>query len=150
ERQNQRTMAGLCATCGRPLDSHDRHVRFRLPDSLLDATNEQFEGAWQSDRDPNRAVMMQVPGHGAFVRALLPIHLTGGHTLTFGLWISINPDDLQHAYRTWWSPEYAQLELHGWLANAIQPWGMLATPVSTVVRNQDETPYCVTSADPTL
>jgi hypothetical protein len=140
----------LCPTCGRSLDSHDRDVRFRLPDPVLGATTEQLDQAWQSDPDANRAVMMQVPGHGAFVRALLPVHLTGGYTLTFGVWIAVHPDDLQRAYRVWWSPAYPELKLEGSLANAIQPWGLLAAPVSTEVRDPDETPYCASSADPTL
>ena len=94
--------------------------------------------------------MLQVPGLGAFVRALLPINLTGGFTITFGLWIAVQPDDLQRTFREWWSPTYPALELRGWLGNAVPPWGLLAAPVTTVVRNPDETPYCDSSADPTL
>jgi len=30
--------------------------------------------------------MMQVPGLGAFVGGLLPVRLTGGHTVTYGVW----------------------------------------------------------------
>jgi hypothetical protein len=42
----------------------------------------------------------------------------------------------------WWEPEYRELRLSGWLANAIPPWGMLSAPVEAVVRDPDETPYC--------
>jgi len=42
------------------------------------------------------------------------------------------------------------LALDGRLANAIQPWGLLATPVRAVVRHPDETPYCESSPDPML
>lgn len=41
-------------------------------------------------------------------------------------------------------------EPRGRLANAVSPWGMLATPVSLEVRNPDETPYCAASSDPLL
>jgi hypothetical protein len=109
-----------------------------------------MHAAWQTDPDANRAVMMQIPDLGAFVRVLLPVHLTGGYTLTFGLWIAVHPDDLQRAFRVWWTPEYSQFKLSGWLGNAVPPWGLLAAPVSAIVRNPDETPYCDESAEPTL
>ncbi len=38
--------------------------------------------------------MMQIPGYGAFVRALLPVHLTGGDSITFGVWLTIDPRQL--------------------------------------------------------
>lgn len=50
----------------------------------------------------------------------------------------------------WHKPEYVHLELDGWLANAIKPWGMLAAPVHVVVREPGHTPYCDSSSDPTL
>lgn len=65
--------------------------------------------------------MMQVPDVGAFVRALLPVRLTGGHTITFGVWIAIDPAHLQPVFATWWEPEYESLRMAGWLANAIAP-----------------------------
>lgn len=85
--------------------------------------------------------MMQVPDLGAFVRALLPVRLVGGHTVTFGVWVGIQPADLQRAFAAWWQQEYAELTLDGALANAVPPWQMLAAPVSLEVRNPDETPY---------
>ena len=87
---------------------------------------------------------------GAFVRALLPVRLTGGHTITFGVWIAIDPAHLQSVFATWWEPEYQDLRMAGWLANAISPWGLLSAPVQTVVRNADETPYCDSSSHPQL
>lgn len=65
--------------------------------------------------------MMQVPGLGAFVRARLPVQLTGGHTVTYGVWVGIHPDDLQRAFAIWWQPEYTELTLDGALANALHP-----------------------------
>ena len=42
--------------------------------------------------------MMQVPNVGAFVRALLPVRLTEGHTVTFGVWLAVHPNDLKPAF----------------------------------------------------
>jgi hypothetical protein len=55
-----------CPTCGRPLDEHDRHVRFRVPDPVLAVDGwEALPDTWLSDPDPGKAVMMQVPGLAA-------------------------------------------------------------------------------------
>jgi hypothetical protein len=40
---------------------------------------------------------MQVPGVGAFARPLLPVHLTGEYTVTFGLWLAVHPDEMRVA-----------------------------------------------------
>ena len=40
--------------------------------------------------------------------------------------------------------------MNGWLANAVQRWGMLASPVSAAVRDPDETPYCTSFTDDAL
>lgn len=70
-----------CPTCGRPVDAHDRHVRFRLPDPVLAVPDqERTEGTWLSHADANQSVMMMVPTVGTFVRSLLPVRLTGGYT----------------------------------------------------------------------
>jgi hypothetical protein len=141
----------VCAQCGRVLDAHDRHVRFRLPDPVLDRSRDGLpDGTWLSHEDPGTSVMMQVPGLGAFVRALLPVRLTGGHTVTYGVWVGIHPSDLQRAFAAWWQPDYADLRLDGVLANALQPWGLLAAPVSLAVPDPEQTPYCAYSPDPLL
>lgn len=67
-----------CELCGRPTDAHDRQVRFRLPDPVLRASEQdRAQGTWKTHEDPDAAVMMMVPELGAFVRALLPVQLTG-------------------------------------------------------------------------
>jgi len=96
------------------------------------------------------ADLMQVPKVGAFVRALLPIHLTEGHRLTFGVWLAIDPSRFLEVVEVWHAPAYADLRLDAWLANAIPPWGMLAAPVHAVVRDPGHTPYCDSSTDPVL
>jgi hypothetical protein len=140
-----------CPTCGRTLDEHDRDVRFTLPDPVLDLPKgDTTEGVWMSGSNARVSVMMQVPGAGAFIRALLPVKLTGGYTVTYGVWVGIHPEDLQRAFTVWWAPEYVDLRLSGRLANRIQPWGLLAAPVELGVLDADATPYCVSSRDPTL
>jgi hypothetical protein len=91
--------------------------------------------------------MMQVPTVGAFVRCLLPVGLTGGFAVTFGVWVSVHPDDLQRAFDVWWEPEYRDLTLDGRLANELPVWGLLGAPVHARVRDEGETPYVVRSGD---
>jgi len=137
-----------CVLCGRPVAGHDRHVRFRLPDPVLRAPEQDHrEGTWKTDEDPNVAVMMLVPDAGAFVRALLPVQLTGGHTVTFGVWVGVHPDDLRRAFETWWTPEYAHLRLQGRLANALPAWEVFGVPVTLAVKDPEATPYCVGSSN---
>jgi hypothetical protein len=49
--------------CGSPVDAHDRQVRFRLPEPVLDSPGqERVPGAWLSHESPEASVMMQIPG----------------------------------------------------------------------------------------
>lgn len=139
-----------CAECGRPTDDHDRHVRFRVPDPVLAAGEAPAEDLWTTDPDPLRAVLLQRQGVGAFVRCLLPVELSGGYTVTFGVWVAVHPHDLQRAFRAWHAESYPELVLEGRLANALPVWGLLAAPVRAGVRVVDETPYVMSSSDDVL
>lgn len=144
-------MTPVCGTCGRLPDAHNRHVRFRLPDPVLAAPDqERTEGTWLSHADANQSVMMMVPTVGTFVRSLLPVRLTGGYTVTFGVWIGVHPDDMQRAFAIWWEPDYVNLRFEGRLANALPGWGLLAAELEVAVLNAEETPYVVNSSEPTL
>jgi hypothetical protein len=137
--------------CGRDTSGHDRDVRFRLPDPVLNSPEQhRAEGSWLSDPDPNKAALMQIPNVGPFIRALLPVKLEGGHELRYGVWVAIHPDDLQHACRVWNAPEYGELRLTGYLANRVEPWGLFAVPVNLAVLNTDQTPFCVASPNDEL
>jgi hypothetical protein len=129
----------------------DRNIRFTLPDPVA-ATElrETTPGTWMSHRDAKTSVMMQVPELGAFVRALLPVALTDGSTVTFGVWVAIDPEHLQEAVAIWDTPTYLAMALDGRLANAVPPWGMLTAPVHLTVRRREHTPYCDSSTDPQL
>lgn len=135
-----------CTMCGRSTAEHEKNLRFRLPDPVLESPEQHLApGAWLSHENPNASVMMQIPNLGPFVRALLPIRLAGGRKITLGVWISIHPNELQRAYSIWWEPEYADLRLTGYLANNIKPWRLLGAPVELAVRDTEQTPYCVSS-----
>lgn len=99
------------------------------------------DSIWQND------VMMQLDGVGAFVRTLLPVRLSGGYTVTFGVWLGVHPEDLQNAFRVWHEPSYPELVLAGVVANDVQPWGLLARPATAVVRDADAIPYIDNSSD---
>jgi hypothetical protein len=143
-----------CAMCGRPVSEHNRHVRFSLPDPALAlAEREATPGTWMSHATARESVMMQIPNVGTFVRALLPVRLSGGDSVTFGVWLAIDPrhDALRKLATVWWNDdEYRDLKIEGWLANAIAPWGMFAAPVTATVREVQQTPYCTESSNETL
>lgn len=103
-----------------------------------------------SHGDARSSVMMQVPGVGPFIRAVLPVSLTGGFTVTFGVWLLVHPADLERAFHVWWAPEYTDLVLDGWLANSLPVWGLLASPVRAVVRDPAATPCCDSSSNDEL
>ena len=104
---------------------------------------EREERTWGND------LLMQVQGVGAFVRILVPVHLTGGYTVTFGAWLGVHPDDLRNAYEVWHTDSYVDLALEGRLANMLPPWESetFARPIRTSVRNHDEVPYATGSSD---
>jgi hypothetical protein len=129
-------MTAACPTCGRPLDEHNRHFRFKVPEPVLAIPEADRPGlTWGND------VLMQVEGVGFFVRILVPIKLTGGHTTTYGAWLSVHPEDLRRSWEVWTTPAYKELRLRGVLANSFpdgcpkltaSPWrqrcSMLTTP----------------------
>lgn len=145
---HQRATGSRCTMCGHEVDEHERDIRFTLPDPVLSLPErEHTEGIWMTGSTAQESVMMQVPGSGAFIRALLPVRLTGGYLVRYGVWIDVRPDDFLEAVRVWWTPEYADLRLRGRLANAVEPWGLLAAPVEIAVLDPDQTPWCVESSD---
>jgi hypothetical protein len=140
-------LADPCPSCGRPLDEHDRHVRIALPDPVLAVPAEQRAArTWGADP------LMQVQGVGAFVRVLLPIRLTGAASLTVGTWLGIDPGRLTGVWERWETDAYATLELDGYLANAIPPWGdqVFGSPATGAVIDPSSFPYLRTSSEPVL
>lgn len=103
-----------------------------------------------SHETPRESVFISVEGMGSFVRSLVQVHLTGGFSVTYGVWIELSPDDAQHAFDAWFAPSYVDLAINGRLANSIAPWDVLDAPVHLAVRDPDETPYCVSSPSPAM
>lgn len=136
-----------CTTCGRPIDEHNRHVRFLLPDPVLSILPDERAGRiWGSDP------LIQVQGIGAFVRVRLPIQLTDGFTLTLGTWMAIDPAEFRSVWERWDTSEYASLQLNGYLANAIPPWGedVFGGEVTAVVAHATQNPQIQASSHPVL
>jgi hypothetical protein len=118
-----------------------------LPEPVLAVPAEDRAArTWGND------VLMMVHEVGAFVRVLVPVHLTGGYTVTFGAWLGVHPDDLRRAHEIWFKPEYSELELDGVLANMLPPWEdqTYRHPLRVAVRSPDEVPYAVESTDAEL
>ena len=134
-----------CPNCGRPLDEHDRHIRFKLPEPVLAIPPEEREPqTWGND------VLMQVQKLGSFVRILVPIKLSGGYTVTYSAWLGVHPADLRHAWEVWTDKDaYPQLRLKGYLANMLPGWEMetYTKPLETAVLDPEFTPYAVDSPD---
>jgi hypothetical protein len=145
------TTAPRCPDCGRPLDDHQQAVRFTLPDPVLHCANwDERPGTWLSGDDAWSSSFLTVPGVGSFMRSTLPVRLTGGHQLDFGVWIAADRAVLAHAWAIWNAPEYVFLAVDGLLANALPGWDVLGAPVTATVRTTDELPYCTASPHPEL
>jgi hypothetical protein len=115
-----------------------------LPEPVLDVPEgERAARSWGND------VLLQVQGVGAFVRILVPVHLTGGYTVTFGAWLGVHPDHLRQAHAVWQDDAYRNLRLDGHLANMLPPWEAetLARPLTAEVRDPDSVPFAAASDD---
>jgi hypothetical protein len=137
-------MTASCPSCGRPLDEHNRHIRFRVPEPVLSIPEEERAAlTWGND------VLMQVEGIGGFVRILVPVKLTEGFKVTYGAWLSVASDDLRRAWEVWTDPAYADLRLVGVLANMLPGWESetYVKPLEAAVLNVEQTPYAIDSPD---
>ena len=135
----------VCPSCGRPLDEHNRHIRFGVPEPVLSIPQEERAAiTWGND------VLMQVKDLGSFVRILVPIKLTGGYTVTYGAWLSVDSASLRRAWEVWEDENsYKELHLRGVLANMLPGWEdeTYVKPVEAAVIDTEHTPYAVDSPD---
>ena len=105
---------------------------------MLTLTPPEREATWGNEH------LRAAEGIGAFVRCLMPVHLTGGSTLEYSVWLRVPADMLRHASEIWEAPEYADLRLEGTVANAVQPWtDMLGAPARAEVRDPESIPWLV-------
>ena len=140
-------MTKHCPTCGRVLDEtheHDRHIRFKLPEPVLDIPeDERPERTWGND------VLMAVRDLGSFVRILIPVKCSAGYTVTYSAWLGVRQDDLKRAWEVWTDDAYVQLRLNGILANMLPAWEdeTYKKPLEAAVLNPEHTPYAIDSSD---
>ncbi|WP_285548696.1 DUF2199 domain-containing protein [Actinoplanes regularis] len=127
-----------CSCCGTPLDGVEFDIRSELPDALLTLSPEQRESVW-GNKDFQR-----LEGVGGFLRCLMPVHLTGGASVTYSVWLKLDDDQLRHALNVWTEPGYVDLNLRGEVANAVKPWaGLLGEVARAEVRDAKSLPYLV-------
>lgn len=122
-----------------PPETKALDVRCFLPDALLAVPTADRDPSWGTE------ALLYAPGFGAFMRALLPLRLTGEMLLTYGTWIAISDEDFEYALAVWDAPAYAAMRISGTLANAITPWraATLDAPVTTAVRDVTQIPYVI-------
>ena len=86
---------------------------------------------------------------GTFVRVILPVHLTDGDAVRYGLWLAVTPETWERVFAEWWAPTYPSLGFDGRIANAVTPWRerVLGAPVHASVRDPDQIPWIVSSHD---
>ena len=137
-------MNAVCPTCGRALDEHNRDIRFGVPEPVLSIPKEERAAlTWGND------VLMAVKGIGGFVRILVPVKLTGGYTVTYGAWLSVDSPSLQRAWELWTDEGYKDLKLNGVLANMLPVWEdeTFIKPIEAAVINVEHVPYAIASSD---
>jgi hypothetical protein len=90
---------------------------------------------------------MAAKGVGFFVRSLVPVQLSGGHLVTYGVWIEADEEAVQHAHSEWNAATYSDLVIQGRLANKLAPWGLYGAEVTARPRETNEIPYVSSSSD---
>ena len=141
---------GHCA-CGANLDDADFNVRLGLPDRVFALPErEHTPGVGMDTPDPSRAVFLEEPDLGCFVRATFRLPLTDGASLTYGLWIRVPATVAQTIGRVWRTDDYGTLRFDGRLGNGIAPFGLLDAPVQVEVTTPDELPRVVGSESEAL
>lgn len=122
------------------------HIRYELPDVVLEQDITVESGRlWMSHATVQESAMIAAEGIGSFVRALLPVHLTGGYTVTFGVWVVVPTEEMHRALSEWFSPWYPRLVIDGHLANEIAPWSVSGAPTRISVIDPDHIPYVTSS-----
>ncbi len=136
-----------CAHCGRELSDRDRHVRFGLPDVVFARSEAERSSAWMMPTERPDVLAFE---EKRFVRALLPVHLDDGTSVTFGTWLEVDVSDFDRAVEVWLDEAYSDLVLDGCIANAVPPWraDVIGRPCTARVLIDDQIPYVTKSPDP--
>jgi len=134
DRSSPTGAAPACPCCGDALDAGDPRFNLPVPDPVADLLSRGQDDRilFMSD------LMVATDVIGAFTRALLPVRLTDGRTVTFGVWISIDGETYRYISelgRDGSDEEYATMRFDGLLASSLEPWGrkILRAEVSVAV-----------------
>ena len=130
-----------CACCGIAADPSGRpfSITFGMPDVIFEIREELLD-TWGDDP------FLAIKGIGFFVRVIMPVKLTDGFSVNFGTWLEIHVNDFRKAWQTWNFPEYADLELQGYVGNNIEPWKRFPHAlVKATVRELEQVPYLTSS-----
>jgi hypothetical protein len=141
-------MTEICPCCGEAA-AIPLQPRAGWPDALLSLP----QAVRDMLGDPYTADTLPSPEDGrAWIRALLTIPLIGKHPeMVYCIWIDADEADVLQAMDVWNDDDaYAKVSMHGHLANAIEPWGLLGAEVTIGVRKPSELPHIESSPDRTL
>jgi hypothetical protein len=127
-----------CTCCGKPTND-PTSARFGLPDALLampESLRREIGDTWNDDTLPS-----PVDGR-AYIRALLHIPLIGKHPeMLWCVWVEASEKDVKHAMDVWDTRDYADVSMHGYLANTIPGYGCLGAQVHIGVRDISQLPH---------
>ncbi len=133
-----------CECCGfvPGADGKPVSITFELPDVYYEIPPELLE-TW--GQDP----FLAIKTIGFFVRVVVPVRLDGGFSVNYGTWLEVHAETFREAWQTWNMPEYASLEMEGYLANVLDPWGTFPHAlVKATVRNLDDVPVVTSATHP--
>jgi hypothetical protein len=130
-----------CACCGIAPDPQGRpfSITFEQPDVIFEIPDVLLE-TWGGDP------FLAIKDVGFFVRVILPIKLTDGFSVHIGTWLECHAEDFRKAWQTWNFPEYADLEIEGYVGNEMEPWKKFPHAlVKATVRDMAQVPYLTAS-----
>jgi hypothetical protein len=131
-----------CVCCGIAPDPRGRpfSITFEQPD-VIEQIEPELLDTWGGDP------FLAIKNLGFFLRVILPVKLSDGFAIDFGTWLEIDNEDFRTAWQTWNFPEYKNLEIEGYVANEIEPFGKFPHAlVKATVRELEQVPY-LTSSD---
>jgi len=127
---------------GREPERRHIAITFTEPDVVYEIHKELLD-TWRE------GPFLAIKTVGFFLRVVMPVKLTDGSVVDFGTWLEIHMEDWRKAWRIWNFPEYADLEVQGYVGNDIAPWGRIPHAlVKAVVRDVEEVPCLVACEDP--
>jgi hypothetical protein len=130
-----------CSCCGIAPDPEGKplSITFEMPDVIFQIEPELLD-TWGSDP------FLAIKNVGFFLRVILPIQLSDGYAINFGTWLEIAGEDFRKAWQSWNFPEYKDLEIEGYVANDIKPFGEFPHAlVKATVRDMADVPHLTSS-----